>query len=438
VSLLRKLRHLPEASLATAPGPAPLEMLRARVNALLQQQAPAPLQDPQARSVAPRTPSFFTRSATSSGALLSRREVFGPDYTMPGREKIALSPACRAEASLLALLALDPALAAVDFSKALFLDTETTGLSGGTGTVAFLLGLGFFEGDAFVVEQVLVEDLGEELPMLAHLCERLRGREAVVTFNGKSFDFPLLKTRLELAKMEVPTGFGHVDLLHVARRVHTAWGVARKSMKLGALERDVLGFERVDDVPGSEVSVRYMHYLRGGDEALLRGVIDHNVWDIVSMAALLGLYGEPLTESRLDPAAFEGIARSFHRAGATELARDAAERAVAQAGTPGALHVRAELARARGERDLALRDFEALACTVDSAGVRLSLAKLYEHHVKDYARALHVTLEGTGEGAPSLEKRKMRLQTRVSKSAQLVLGPVVIPRDGNGTADPTL
>jgi uncharacterized protein len=437
VSLLRKLRHLPEAP--SGASTAALETLRVRLNALLQVPAQIPGQaQAQARDTVPRTPSFFTRSMTACGALLRRQEVFASSYTMPGCAKVSLAPARRADPSLIALLALDPTLADVDFSKALFLDTETTGLSGGTGTVAFLLGLGFFESDAFVVEQILVEDLGEESPMLTHLCERLRGRDVIVTFNGKSFDFPLLKTRLELAKMEVPTGFGHVDLLHVARRVHTAWGVARKSMKLGALERDVLGFERIDDVPGSEVAARYMHYLRGGDESLLRGVIDHNVWDIVSMAALLGLYGEPLSASRLSPSAFEGLARSFHRAGAPELARDAAERAVAEAGTPGALHVRAELARARGERDVALRDFEVLASKVDSAGVRLSLAKLYEHYVKDYARALHVTLEGTGEASPSLEKRKVRLQTRVSKSAQLVFEPVVIPRDGNGTADPTL
>jgi uncharacterized protein len=225
VSLFRKLRHLPEASPATVPGPAPLDILRARMSALL--QSPSPLLEPEVQRTTTRTPSFFTRAETSCGALLSRREVFGPDYTMPGREKIALAPASRAEASLLALLALDPALSTVDFSKALFLDTETTGLSGGTGTVAFLLGLGFFESDTFVVEQILVEDLGEESPMLAHLCERFRGREVVVTFNGKSFDWPLLKTRLALAKMDVPAGFGHVDLLHVARRVHTAWGVER-------------------------------------------------------------------------------------------------------------------------------------------------------------------------------------------------------------------
>ncbi|MEO7111030.1 MAG: ribonuclease H-like domain-containing protein, partial [Polyangiaceae bacterium] len=130
-----------------------------------------------------------------------------------------LQPAAFADSSMLALLALDPTLVPCDPRRALYLDTETTGLSGGTGNVAFLLGLAYFDEheEAFVLEQIMIRKLGEEAPMLAHLARRLEDASMIVTFNGKSFDWPLLRARVVMNRMPALRELPHLDLLHVAR-----------------------------------------------------------------------------------------------------------------------------------------------------------------------------------------------------------------------------
>jgi hypothetical protein len=317
-----------------------------------------------------------------------------------------------ASAELLALLALDPTLATCDPGGALFLDTETTGLSGGTGTVAFLVGLAWWDGDrekALVLEQLLVRALGEEGPMLDRLRERIEAASMIVTFNGKSFDMPLLRTRFVMAHQRTPVEPPHLDLLHVARRVH---GKRRKDgCRLVALERDVLGFERVDDVPSCEVSARYMHFLRTGDAASLLGVIEHNGWDVVAMAALIGLYGEAEHES-LAPPDLVGVARTLRRAGSLDRAMVVAHAAVDRRSTPESLRARADIAKARGDREHALADFETLAATVDDASVRLELAKIHEHWLRSPASALRWVEQGTGESAEGHRRRTARLMRK--------------------------
>ena len=119
----------------------------------------------------------------------------------------------------MASLALDPRLAGVDFRRVLYLDTETTGLAGGTGTVPFLVGLAWFEERSLRVHQLFLRRLGEEAPMLRVLAERMAESSCLVTFNGKSFDWPLLRTRFVLNRVPVPAELPHLDLLHCARRV---------------------------------------------------------------------------------------------------------------------------------------------------------------------------------------------------------------------------
>jgi len=202
-----------------------------------------------------------------------------------------LLPARDASAELLALLALDPTLASCNLRDALFLDTETTGLHGGTGTVAFLVGLAFWDAEGqLVLEQILVRNLGEEAPMLAHVAARIRDASMLVSFNGKSFDMPLLRTRFVMARIEAPPEPPHLDLVHVARRLHkTRMATETWSCKLTTIERRVLVFERHDDVPSGEVSQVYLHFLRTGEARALLGVIEHNAWDVIAMAALVGL-----------------------------------------------------------------------------------------------------------------------------------------------------
>lgn len=318
-----------------------------------------------------------------------------------------------ADAALLALLALDPALAHVDLGRALYLDTETTGLSGGTGTVAFLVGLAAFDERGLFVEQLLVRALGEEAPMLAHVRERIEAASALVTFNGKAFDMPLLRTRFSMARLPPPPDRPHLDLLHVARRIHG------RRCKLTALEERVLGYVRVDDVPSGEVSGRYLHFLRTGDARALLGVVEHNVQDVISMTALVGLYGSR-DASDLAPGNLVGIARTLGRAGSLERAFDVATVARERGAGPAALSARAAIAKARGDRDRALADLEALLVEDEPPRdlceeARLELAKLYEHYLKDPARALELVGLGVAEDAPAVERRRARLSRKAER-----------------------
>jgi uncharacterized protein YprB with RNaseH-like and TPR domain len=363
----------------------------------------------------PRDPSAgelpFVEQSTAHGRLYVRVLAYGLAHRV-GR--FPIGPARRADMPMLSLLALDPSLAALDPSAALYLDTETTGLAGGTGTLAFLIGLGFFGTDgAFRVEQLLLRRPGEEAPILARVAERLRDASLLVTFNGKAFDAPLVRTRFVMNRMPEPAAPPHLDLLHLARRVHKS---RIGACSLGAVESKVLGFGRVDDVPSGEVAARYAHFLRSGDEGALLAVIEHNAWDVVAMAALVSLYGEPLSPDGLAGEDLAGVATTLQRAGSPGLASEIAHAAVERGGGAAALRARALIAKARGDRDRALADFEALVGTVDDAGLRLELAKLYEHHLKSPVTALAVVERGTGEGAPAAERRKVRLARKIEQA----------------------
>jgi uncharacterized protein YprB with RNaseH-like and TPR domain len=385
-----------------------LEDLRARIQATIDRTVPPPALPSVDTVDLP-----FSTVDTPSGPLHVRTQRLSAAHRT-GRAPIAT--AVEANADLIALLALDPSLARCEPRGALFLDTETTGLAGGTGTVAFLVGLAWWEGRAtLALDQLLVRSLGEEAPMLERLRACVEAASMLVTFNGKSFDMPLLRTRFVMARMVPPREPPHLDLLHVARRVHGKG--ARRGCRLVALERDVLGFERVDDVASGDVSARYLHFIRTGNAQSLLGVIEHNAWDVVAMVALLGLYGAPL-ESGLVADDLAGVARTLRRAGALDRAGEFAQAAVEREETDETLRVRAHIAKARGDRARALADFEAHASKVDDPSVRLELAKLYEHWLRAPDRALRCVERGTGESPDRARARSDRL-TRKARQAKL-------------------
>jgi uncharacterized protein YprB with RNaseH-like and TPR domain len=388
---------------APVPLPATLADLRARIQATLERTTQKLRPPPPVDTV--ELP--FVTEATPRGPRHTRSQRLSAAHRT-GRASV--SPARDASAELLALLALDPALAGCDPRRALYLDTETTGLSGGAGTVAFLVGLAFWDEAGLVLEQVLVRALGEEGPMLERVRERVEAASMVVTFNGKSFDMPLLRTRFVMAGMAPPAEPPHLDLLHVARRVHGKRGGCR----LVALESEILGFERVDDVASGDVSECYLHFLRTGHARALLGVIEHNAWDVVAMVALLGLYGEPLHDA-LRAEDLPGVARTLRRAGALDRAYAIADTAVLRGCSADALRARAEIAKARGDRTRALADFEALTALVDDPAARLELAKLYEHWVKAPSKALQWVEQGTGEGEERTNRRKKRLARKADR-----------------------
>ena len=166
----------------------------------------------------------------------------------------------------------------------LFLDTETTGLAGGAGTVAFLVGMGYFTGRDFAVEQVLMRDYGQESELLRTVSS-VAGRFSVLcTFNGRTFDAPLLASRFVMNRLPSRLPSAHADVLYPARRL---WKLRLKRCNLANLEEQLLHVKREDDLPGAEVPQTYFRYLRDGDFAPIERILAHNRQDIVSLAQLL-------------------------------------------------------------------------------------------------------------------------------------------------------
>ena len=169
-------------------------------------------------------------------------------------------------------------------NRIVFLDTETTGVHGGTGMCPFLVGLGYFEDDDFQMVQFFIRDFDEEPSMLLALGELLSRFELVVTYNGAAFDIPLLETRFMLARLENPfAAMPHFDLLFTARRL---WRNGHGSCRLAALERELVAFMRGPDIPGAMIPRAYFDYLQRRPNVTLRSVFTHNVDDVLSLAAL--------------------------------------------------------------------------------------------------------------------------------------------------------
>ncbi|MEZ4440271.1 MAG: ribonuclease H-like domain-containing protein [Polyangiaceae bacterium] len=344
----------------------------------------------------------------AGGRLHRRRRVLPPGQRFGS---VCLHDAPLGDRRMLSLLALTPALASADLERVLFLDTETSGLGSGTANVAFLVGLAYHEDGQLVLEQLFLRERDEEEAMLREVARRIEACEVIASYNGKSFDLPVLRGRFVMAGLRPPPERTHLDLLHLARRVHRqrAWGKS-----LPNLEREVLGFRRGPDIAGEEVAARYRHYLRTGVTAGLRAVIDHNEWDVLSLVALVALYGEPL--ERLSASDIASAARVVRRAGDLEEAASLAQRAVTQGAGSHGLRVRAEVAKARGDKQQALADFEALAATVGDPSARLELAKLYEHHLREPGRALAMVELGVDEDGAAVARRRARLTRKLART----------------------
>jgi hypothetical protein len=199
--------------------------------------------------------------------------------------------------SAAAMLANNPIISAFSSEDALFLDTETTGLAGGTGTMAFLIGLGWFEDGHFQIRQILARDFGEEKAALFYLKEIAAQKKFLVTFNGKAFDVNLLTTRFILNRMQSDLAHvPHLDLLHPSRRI---LGHRLENCRLVTLEADILGVQREGDIPGWEIPQRYFDWLRRRDPRLLADIFEHNRLDVISMATLTAHLVDVLTAQAL-------------------------------------------------------------------------------------------------------------------------------------------
>lgn len=261
-----------------------------------------------------------------------------------------------------------------------------------------------------MLEQLLLRAPEDEAALLDYLVGRLEQASLLITYNGKTFDMPLLGCRFVMHRIPAPKAIPHLDLLHVARRLHKE---RLGQCRLISLESGVLGFERQEDIPGGEIPPLYGHYLRTGDSSALWPVVEHNALDVMSMAALMGLYGEPVTA--LHAGDLVGLAKTLKRARALDQAHLVADRALELGAGPMARLLRGQIAKARGEKGRALADFEQLSREVDDARVRLELAKLYEHYVKQPLKALDMVALGTGERPEQTKKRRERLMLKCSK-----------------------
>jgi hypothetical protein len=216
--------------------------------------------------------------------------------------------------------------------RLLFVDLETTGLAGGAGTYAFLVGCGWFDGGSFRIRQYLMSNPMVERSMLGAIAELAGEAGTVVTYNGKTFDLPLIETRYLFHRLETPfAGLPHVDMLHPARRLwrgHAAGGdddgLFDAGCRLTTLERTLCGFEREGDVPGFEIPERYFRYVRTGDARPLEGVLEHNRLDLLSLAfvtaraAQLVEDGPPAVRTAREAV---GLGRMYQLAGRLDDAR---------------------------------------------------------------------------------------------------------------------
>jgi uncharacterized protein YprB with RNaseH-like and TPR domain len=324
--------------------------------------------------------------------------------------------------------------------RLLYLDTETTGLAGGTGTYAFLVGVGFFDADGFEVRQYFMRDLDEEPALLAALDAVLRDFDGLVTYNGSGFDLPLLETRFVLARRRWRDDRLHLDLLRAARRL---WSARLADCRLGTVEQHVLRFTREDDVPGAMIPAVYFDYLRQKRPGELPRVFEHNRHDILSLAALTGWVTAALArapEADLHPEELVGLGRLWE---ATDLERAlACYRMALEGGLSSPVRERVLLRLARREKERARWDearalWEAATRSAHGFDPRPweEIAKLYEHQRRDFAAARAMVEEALSRAratrAPervvdALAYRLQRLTRRLSglprRAPALVIG----------------
>jgi uncharacterized protein YprB with RNaseH-like and TPR domain len=326
----------------------------------------------------------------------------------------------------LAVLSGDDSFQNVDPEKILFFDVETTGLAGGTGTIPFMLGFGFFDSGLFRVKVFILNDLNREEELLGKVDEFLGDREfsATVTYNGKAFDFPLMETRYILNRKRFPLlKKPHMDFLFPAR---TLWKYTYESRKLGYLGEIILGISRQEDVEGSQIPALYFNYLRTNQFSLLEKVVEHNALDLVGLSALMlqGIsYMKDISNTQ-DEGEVLGTALLFEKSGdlnkANELLEVAKECARREPVIFKAVKHLSILKKKEKCYEEATALWEILSGLKDHFAFR-ELSIHFEHREKDYYGALEFVhraieeIELTDLQRQDLEKRLRRLQNKIQK-----------------------
>lgn len=311
-----------------------------------------------------------------------------------------------------------------------FFDTETTGLGGGTGNTIFLLGYASVQGENLVLRQHILPHPGAEVPLYQSFLEKVNYK-TLVTYNGKSFDWPQVKTRHTLVREHVPKlpAFGHFDLFHAAKRI---WKHKLERMKLAMVEKDVLGVNRVDDIPGYLAPMIYFDFIESKQPDGMFGIMKHNELDILSLVSLythltFQLCGKDVNQTRKE--SYE-VGRWYASLGEKDTAEkvlkkllDGEDRTSHQAKLTLALQYKKDknweiclnLFMEAAEAEEVLVSIE--AC--------VEAAKIYEHKLKDYKLALFYCQKAMKQSVnlpvsktkliSELQVRILRLQKKIDK-----------------------
>ncbi len=248
--------------------------------------------------------------------------------------KVTISSGLEIKGNILTCLSKDSAFENLDLSTALFIDLETTGLSGGTGVIAFLVGLGFYRDDKFYVAQFFLGELAEEERMIQELGQFFSEMnfQSVVTFNGKVFDMPLLETRFILHKQPfILSELPHLDFLFPARSL---WRHKHESCRLSHLAREVVEAGRSEDIPSAEIPSRYFQYLNTGNFELIEPILYHNQEDILSLLGVIivgsFIFSEEKEKKLTDAMDLYGAGRVMENVGKAEKSVHFFKRALAR------------------------------------------------------------------------------------------------------------
>lgn len=361
--------------------------------------------------------------------ILENSYLLGANYG-----QIPISMGLQVPASILGFLSREAAFDGLDLSSAVFLDLETTGLSGGAGTVPFLVGLAYYRDDRFKVTQFFLDDLAGEGRLVEELGRFVTEMEfkSLVTYNGKAFDLPLIETRFALHRATCPLrGLPHLDFLFSARSL---WQHRYDSCKLFNLAQEIVQAPRSEDIPGAEIPLRYFQYIRGGDFSLIEPILYHNQEDLLSLLGVV-VAGAVLVERNREAAArgegdamdLYGVAKLFERAGDRDTSAALLERALSggRGLSAEASHTaRKKLAhhfKRNKDWGKALAHWREMALGEDFECFR-ELAIYFEHKAKDYPEAVRVATEGwalskgrSPAAEKDFEKRIARIKGKMAK-----------------------
>jgi uncharacterized protein YprB with RNaseH-like and TPR domain len=361
---------------------------------------------------------------TESGSIFVVAREFSLEHS---HGRVPLGSALDSSPETFRVIAGRPETPALSGDRLLYLDIETTGLAGGTGTYAFLVGVGFFRQGSFAVRQYFMRDLDEEPALLASLATLLPSFDGVVTYNGRAFDVPLLETRFILSRLSWPQHLWQLDVLSVTRRL---WRHRLPDCRLPTVEAFILGVERQGDVPGGSIPSLYFDYLRRRHPGELPRLFAHNRDDLLSLAALVGWSASALRDvSALNPEEQIGLgqlwepldwarARCCYEMALPALRGEALRRLLLML---AARHKR------RAEWQAARRLWEDALETEGRFDPHAweELAKFYEHRARNLPKAREVTVtalaraerERAGEQTlAALEHRLRRLERRLSRA----------------------